>query len=170
MKYIAMTAAALFLLAAPSASFAQSNSNSSGGSGTNNSGGATQSGANNGGATQSGTGGGNNDATTTTQGAGGNNDNTASTSAAGSKNNCNDETPTSNYDSFSDKCRNDIDAWIGKASGKNVHYAGELAVGGVVPKDVEIIEVPSYHRYGYVMLNDRRVLVDRDKRTILRVY
>jgi len=166
MKYLAMTAAALFLLAAPSASFAQSNSNSSGGSGAN-SGGATQSGGNNGGATQSG---GNNNATTTTQGAGGNNDTTASTSAAGSKNNCNDETPTSNYDSFSDKCRNDIDAWIGKASGKNVHYAGELAVGGVVPKDVEIIEVPTYHRYGYVMLNDRRVLVDRDKRTIIRVY
>lgn len=147
MKYLSMTAAALFLLAAPAVSFADSNSNK----------------------TNAGAAGTNAGAAATTNQSGGSNDTTGSTSKA-SNNNCNDETPSANYNSFSDKCRNDIDAWIGKASGKNVHYAGELAVGTVIPGDVEIVEVPAYHRYGYVMLNDRRVLVDRDTRTILRVY
>ena len=35
---------------------------------------------------------------------------------------------------------------------------------------VEIIEVPAYHNYGYVMLNDHRVLVDRTTHKVVRVY
>ena len=45
-----------------------------------------------------------------------------------------------------------------------------MAVGTVLPDSVEIVEVPAYHDYGYVMLNDRRVLVDRGTRTIVHVY
>ena len=45
-----------------------------------------------------------------------------------------------------------------------------MAVGTVIPDSVEIIEVPAYHNYGNVMLNDHRVLVDRTTHKVVRVY
>lgn len=46
---------------------------------------------------------------------------------------------------------------------------GELVAGEVIPRDVELIEVPDSPRYGYVYVQDRPVLVDRDSRAIVWV-
>ena len=144
MKCLAITAAALLLLGAPAA-FAQSdNSGTSAGSGTNAADGA-----------------GNNGGSTSTAGTGG---------GANDSSQCSDETATSSYGSFSEKCRGQIDAWAASQTGKSVSFEGDVAVGTVVPDSVEIIEVPAYHNYGYVMLNDHRVLVDRTTHKVVRVY
>ncbi|PZF76880.1 hypothetical protein DK847_10470 [Aestuariivirga litoralis] len=143
MKYLTISAAALFLLVAPGAAFAQSDT--SGGTGT----GAT---------TDQNTGG---------SGEAGSAGNQAGT---GSDSQCNDQTPTGGYESFSEKCRGQIDAWAQSQAGTSVAFEGDLAVGAVVPETVTIVEVPAYRDYGYVMLNDRRVLVDRSTRKVIRVY
>lgn len=117
MKYLAMTSAALFLLAAPGMALAQS-----------------------------------------------------SDASAGGDSQCNDETATSSYDSFSEKCRHQIDAWAASQSGASTKFEGDVAVGVMVPESVEIVDVPVYKNYGYVMLNDHRVLVDRTTRKVVRVY
>lgn len=129
MKYMTLTAAALFLLAVPAPSFAQSDTTSAG------------------------------------SGQGATSDN-----SAGGDSQCNDETATSSYDSFSEKCRLQIDAWAMNQKGSSAKFEGDVAVGTMVPETVEIIDVPVYHNYGYVMLNDHRVLVDRTSRKVVRVY
>jgi len=101
---------------------------------------------------------------------GGSGDTTGSTNAVGGDSQCNDETATSSDDSFSEKCRHQIDAWAKSQAGTSTAFEGDLAVGAVVPETVEIVEVPVYRDYGYVMLNDRRVLVDRGTRKVVRVY
>ena len=140
MKYLAMTAAALFLLGAPATGFAQSDT--SGGTGA--------------GASQNGN--------------GGNGDQTGSTDAVGGNSQCSDETATSSYGSFSEKCRNQIDAWATSQGGASTKFDGDVAIGATVPDSVAIMDVPVYHNYGYAMLNDHRVLVDRNTRKVIRVY
>ena len=136
MKYLAMTAAAVFLLGAPAVGFAQSNSSGSAGAGASQS---------------------------------GNDDQTGSTGSA-DKSQCSDETATSSYGSFSEKCRHQIDAWATSQAGASTKFDGDVAVGATVPDSVAIIDVPVYHNYGYVMLNDHRVLVDRKTHKVIRVY
>lgn len=139
MKYLAIPAAALMLLAAPAASYAQSDNN-----GGNNAGANSQNGS---GAVQN-----------------------PPTKTPGENNACSDITAGVGYDAFPDNCRNMIDHWTMTQTGKGAAFEGEVAVGTVVPESVEIIEVPAYHSYGYVMLNDHRVLVDRGTRKVIRVY
>jgi hypothetical protein len=150
MKHLAILAAALLLAGAPAA-FAQEG-DPDGNNGTNNGGGTGDTG---------GTDAGNN-----------NNDDSAtgSTSAAGNDSDCPEMTPGLKYESFSAKCRNAIDIWAEKQAGASVVFEGDVAVGTVLPDTVEFVEVPAYRGYGYVMLNDRRVLVDRDTRTVVRVF
>lgn len=108
----------------------------------------------------------------------GNNNGNAGTSgseqtntAGQEKSDCSDTVVGSKFESFSEKCRTQIEKWTGEQPvGRNVHYEGDIAVGAVLPESVEIIEVPAYQHYGYVMLNNKRVLVDRDTHTIVRVY
>lgn len=147
MKYLAISTAALFLLAAPGAVFAQSDTTGTGtGTNTNDTAGT----GNQGGSAEPGT--------------------TGSQAQTGSDSQCNDQTATSGYESFSEKCRSQIDAWAQSQAGTSVAFEGDVAVGVVVPETVEIIEVPVYRDYGYVMLDDRRVLVDRSTRKVVRVY
>jgi hypothetical protein len=108
---------------------------------------------------------GNGAATTGTNG-----DASATPNAAGGDSQCNDQTASSGYDSFSEKCRSQIDAWAMGQSGASSKFDGDVAVGTVLPENVEIMEVPVYKNYGYVMLNDRRVLVDKTTHKVIRVY
>lgn len=125
MKYLAITAAALFLFAAPGA-FAQDTDGST-------------------------------------------DDATGSTSSKGGPD-CPAPAAGQIFDNFSEACRNEINIWAEKQTSASVAFEGDVAVGTVLPETVEIIEVPAYRSYGYVVLNDRRVLVDRDTRTVVRVF
>jgi len=112
----------------------------------------------------------NDTAGTGTQGGSGEPGASGNQAQTGSDSQCNDQTATSGYESFSEKCRSQIDAWAQSQAGTSTAFEGDLAVGAVVPETVEIVEVPVYRDYGYVMLNDRRVLVDRGTRKVVRVY
>ena len=168
-KYLAISAAALFLFAAPVSSFAQSDNASDnaqgsaqsggagGGSGTGSDNGSAGGGGNtDGGAAAGGTTTGSDTATTTNQQSGGNE--------------CSDVGPGTQYDKFTPKCRDAIDAWANAQTGASVAYSGDVAVGTVLPDTVTVVEVPAYTHYGYAYLNDHRVLVDRDTHTVVYVY
>lgn len=145
MKHLSILTAAIFLFAAPAA-FAQSdngNDNNNGGNGDN----AT-------------------DGNTNNQG----NNNTGTSDQTDDGPNCPEVSPNQNFDALSEGCRSTIDAWVNEQQGAPLTFEGDVAVGTVLPGSVEIVEVPAYRGYGYARLNDKRVLVDRDTRTIVRVF
>jgi Protein of unknown function (DUF1236) len=84
-------------------------------------------------------------------------------------NDCTDYKPGTNFTQLAPKCREDMDKWVMGQSG-SVAYEGDIVVGSALPDTVTIIDVPRYEDYGYVMLNDRRVLVNRKDRTVVHVY
>jgi hypothetical protein len=145
MKHLAITAAALFLFAAAGA-FAQTNSDTDN---ANNNGGSNAGG--NGNAQE-------NEVTGTVSGS---NRDGADCPLPG---------PGQTFDTFSERCRAEINIWIEKQAAASTAFDGDVAVGTVLPETVEVIEVPAYRDYGYVVLNDRRVLVDRNTRTVVRVF
>ena len=145
MKLHLASAAALFLFAAPGIGLAQEN----GGTGNDTGGTAGQ---NQGGTTNN-----------------GNND-TAGGGNGGGGDNCPEVTANQNFDQLSEKCRSQIISFVEAQTGASVAYEGEVVVGTVLPETVTYVEVPGYGDYGYVMLNDRRVLVNRSTRTIVHVF
>ena len=85
-------------------------------------------------------------------------------------NQCTDYKPGTNFTQLSPKCREDLDSWVKGQTSASVAYEGEVAVGTVLPDTVTFVEVPTHTDYGYVMLKDRRVLVDRNNRTVIHIY
>lgn len=51
----------------------------------------------------------------------------------------------------------------------SVVYDGEVAVGAVLPADVEFYEVPEVTTYRYAVVNDRRVIVEPSSRRIIQI-
>lgn len=147
-RHLATAAAALFLFAAPGIGLAQE----TGGTGTGNDTGGTA-GQNQGGTTNNGT------SDTAGGGNGGN-----------GGDNCPEVTANQNFDQLSEKCRAQIISFVESQTGASVVYEGDVAVGTVLPDTVTFVEVPGYGDYGYVMLNDRRVLVNRSTRTVVHVF
>jgi hypothetical protein len=50
-----------------------------------------------------------------------------------------------------------------------VRVEGNVAVGYELPSSVEIRSVPRHDRYGYAVINDRRVIVEPRTRKVIRV-
>jgi len=74
------------------------------------------------------------------------------------------------FDALPERCRSELDTWIMGQAGKSTSMDGDIAVGTVIPDNIVIAEAPFQKDYGYVMLNDKRVLVDRSNRTVIKVY
>lgn len=144
--HLATAAAALFLFAAPGIGLAQE----TGGTGNDTGGTAGQ---NQGGTTNN-----------------GNNDAAGSNNGGNGGDNCPEVTANQDFDQLSDKCRSQIISFVEAQTGASVAYEGDVVVGTVLPDTVTFVEVPGYGDYGYVMLNDRRVLVNRSSRTIVHVF
>ncbi len=85
-------------------------------------------------------------------------------------NNCTDYKAGSGFGQISPKCRSDVDAWSMSQTSASASYDGEMSVGASVPDSYTLVDVPGISDHGYVMLNDRRVLVDRGSRKIVHVY
>ena len=68
-----------------------------------------------------------------------------------------------------------VGAGVGAIVGSNlpahpsVTYGQPVVVGEALPDTYTYYPVPSYDDYGYVVLNDQRVIVDRRTHRILRV-
>jgi hypothetical protein len=51
----------------------------------------------------------------------------------------------------------------------SVVYEGPVAVGTVLPAEVEFYEVPEVTTYRYAVVNDRRVIVEPSSRRIIQI-
>lgn len=51
----------------------------------------------------------------------------------------------------------------------SVTFEGDLAVGTALPETVEIHTIPDQPDYGYVIVNDKRVLVNPKTRTVVEI-
>lgn len=83
---------------------------------------------------------------------------------------CPADTPAAAIDQLPEKCRAEMDTWAMQQPDSSVEFSGEILVGAVLPETVTFVEVPAYTRYGYVVVNKRRLLVDRDTRMVVRIY
>jgi hypothetical protein len=60
--------------------------------------------------------------------------------------------------------------WVMTQEVASVTYSGDVVVGTVLPADVQLIEVPDHADYRWAYLNDRRVVVVPDTRTVIATY
>ena len=44
-----------------------------------------------------------------------------------------------------------------------------IVVGEPLPREVRLYEVPNYSRYRYAIVNEQRVIVDPQTRTVIRI-
>ncbi len=51
----------------------------------------------------------------------------------------------------------------------SVSYQGEIAVGTALPDTVEVHTVDGYNDYAYTVVNDHRVIVNPQTRTVIQV-
>jgi len=64
----------------------------------------------------------------------------------------------------------DVDTWVMEQPDTSVDVEGDVVVGGSLPDSVKILEVPKHDKYGYVVINKKRVIVDRSTHKIIKVY
>jgi uncharacterized protein YraI len=60
-------------------------------------------------------------------------------------------------------------SYIEEHPAQSIQVRNEVVVGATLPADVVVSEVPDYD-YNYVVVNDRRVLVDPGTRRIVHIY
>ncbi len=59
--------------------------------------------------------------------------------------------------------------YIERHPGQVVRIDGDVAIGRTLPATAELVQIPDYE-YSYVMVNDRRVLVEPTTRRVVYVY
>lgn len=94
----------------------------------------------------------------------------ASAPYAFAESSCPADTPAAAIDQLPEKCRAEMDTWAMGQPDSSVDVQGDIVVGTVLPETVTFAEVPVYKSYGYVVVNKKRMLVDRKNRTVIKVY
>lgn len=94
----------------------------------------------------------------------------AGTPYARAESSCPADTPAAAIDQLPEKCRAEMDNWAMQQPDTSVDVSGVIVVGAVLPETVTFVEVPAYARYGYVVVNKKRLLVDRDRRMVVKIY
>jgi uncharacterized protein DUF1236 len=64
----------------------------------------------------------------------------------------------------------EVDTWVMDQPDSGITVDGDVVVGTPLPGSVQVIEVPNYDSYGYVVVNKRRVLVDRKSHKVVKIY
>ena len=64
----------------------------------------------------------------------------------------------------------EVETWIMQQTVPDVVFEGDLVVGGVVPENVVLMEVPEFAHYRWAYLNGKRVLVATNERRVVAVY
>ncbi|MGF6172404.1 DUF1236 domain-containing protein [Ensifer sp. 4252] len=63
----------------------------------------------------------------------------------------------------------EVKTYILQQTSPSVVYEGTVVVGEPLPDAVEIYPIPQQPTYGYVVLNEQRVLVDPQSRRVIEV-
>jgi len=65
----------------------------------------------------------------------------------------------------------EVDTWVmEQPSDAAVTIDGDVVIGATLPETVKVVEVPKHDKYSYVVVNKKRVLVDRQTRKVIKVY
>ena len=94
----------------------------------------------------------------------------ATAPSAFAESSCPTEGTVQAMDMLPEKCRAELDTWSMTQPETSVDVQGDIVVGTVLPETVTFVEVPTYKAYGYVVVNKKRMLVDRNTRTVIKVY
>lgn len=63
----------------------------------------------------------------------------------------------------------EVRTYIQEQKTPSVAFEGDLAVGTALPETVEIHTIPDQPEYGYVIVNDKRVLVNPKTRAVVEI-
>lgn len=64
----------------------------------------------------------------------------------------------------------EVQTWITEQQAPSVTFQGDIAVGTVLPDTVQVVEVPKFKKYTFVVLNKKKILVDATTRKVIAVY
>src|SRR5258707_11185893 len=64
----------------------------------------------------------------------------------------------------------EVQTWIMQQSAPSVTFQGDITVGAVLPGTVQVIEVPKFKKYSFVVLNNKKVLIDASTHKVIAVY
>lgn len=63
----------------------------------------------------------------------------------------------------------EVRTYVLEQNAPSVTFEGDLAVGTVLPETVEIHTIPDQTEYSYVIVNDKRVIVNPTTRTVVEI-
>jgi hypothetical protein len=63
----------------------------------------------------------------------------------------------------------EVRTYVLQQSVPSVSYQGDIAVGTALPDTVEVHTVDGYNDYAYTVVNERRVIVNPQTRTVIQV-
>ena len=63
----------------------------------------------------------------------------------------------------------EVRTYVMQQSIPSVSYQGDIAVGTALPDTVEVHTVDGYNDYAYTVVNERRVIVNPQTRTVIQV-
>ncbi|EUB95014.1 protein of unknown function DUF1236 [Rhizobium sp. CF080] len=63
----------------------------------------------------------------------------------------------------------EVRTYVMQQSVPSVSYQGDIAVGTALPDTVEVHTVDGYNDYAYTVVNERRVIVNPQTRTVIQV-
>ena len=63
----------------------------------------------------------------------------------------------------------EVRTYVQEQKTPSVTFEGDLAVGTTLPETVEIHTIPDQPEYGYVIVNDKRVLVNPKTRAVVEI-
>ena len=65
----------------------------------------------------------------------------------------------------------EVDTWVMKQKSEpGISIDAGIAIGSPLPDNVTVMAVPDYDDYGYVVVNKKRVLVEKKSRKVIKVY
>ena len=64
----------------------------------------------------------------------------------------------------------EVDTWVMQQPGTSVTVDQDVVVGGVLPGTVQVMEVPKHKKFGFAVVNKKRVIIDAGTRKVIKVY
>ena len=63
----------------------------------------------------------------------------------------------------------EVITYVQRERGPSVRLEGDIGVGFALPSNIEVRTIPRHDRYGWAIVNERRVLVEPGTRRVIRV-
>jgi uncharacterized protein DUF1236 len=65
----------------------------------------------------------------------------------------------------------EVDTWVMKQKSEpGISIDANISIGGRLPDNVTVMDVPDYDAYSYVVVNKKRVLVEKKTHKVVKIY